>query len=49
MLNNAIEVNAIETVSLLPWYTYAKNETRETRIGAEVQIAVNMTELRRAE
>ena len=44
-----MEVNATETVSLLPWYTYAKNEMRETKIGAEFQMAVNMTELRRAE
>lgn len=48
MLNNVMEVNAIETVSLLPWYTYAKNDMRETRIGAKFQRAVNMTELRRA-
>lgn len=48
MLNNVMEVNAVETVNLLPWYTYAKNEIKETRIGAEFQSAVNMTELRRA-
>ena len=48
MLNNVMEVNATETVSLLPWYTYARNEMRETKIGAELKMAENMMELRRA-
>jgi len=48
MPNNVMEVNATETVSWFPWYTYAKNEMRETRIGAEVHMAENMIELRRA-
>jgi hypothetical protein len=48
MLNNAMEVNATETVSWLPWDTYARNEMREMRIGAELQIAENRIELRRA-
>lgn len=48
MPNNAMAVNAIETVSLLPWYTYTKKEMREIRIGARLKRVVNMIELTRA-
>ena len=40
-------MKAVPTVSSFPWYTYAKNEMIETRIGAVGHSIWNITELMR--
>ena len=45
MLNRAIAVKAVETVSVFPARTYARKLTIETRTGAEVPNKLNNIEL----
>lgn len=43
-----LTVNATATVNSLPWYTKVRNDISDTKIGAEIQMMLNSTELIRA-
>jgi len=43
-----LTVNATGTVNSLPWYTKVRNDMRDSKIGAEVQMMLNSIELIRA-
>lgn len=47
MVNKAIAVKAVPTVSSLPWRTYVRKESTLTKIGAVDQTDWNITELNR--